>query len=112
MIKPNKGSNFIVVYTKSMEDIRKLYYYLLERKGGYVSRQAAVKCFLENTALFKDNPEEVNHYNGLANLADKNFDKAKRCFEENIRLFGQDDNHKYNLYNGLWNLVDCIEKDQ
>ena len=37
---------------------------------------------------------------------------AKKCFEENIALFAnaQTQPEKFNLYNGLYNLADEIEK--
>ena len=39
------------------------------------------------------------------------FYDAKRFFEENLQLFGdpQTDPEKYNLYNGLLNLVNALE---
>jgi hypothetical protein len=43
-----------------------------------------------------------------------NYDTAKRCFSENIRLFApaQSQPEKFNHYNGLFNLTEGIEADQ
>jgi hypothetical protein len=41
-------------------------------------------------------------------------DTAKKCFAENIRLFGNSNSQpeKYNLYNGLANLAAAVEETQ
>jgi hypothetical protein len=41
------------------------------------------------------------------------YERAKNCFDENIRLFAnpQSQPEKYNLYNGLTNLTNAIETD-
>jgi len=43
-----------------------------------------------------------------------NASNAKKCFAENLKLFGnaQTQPEKYNLYNGLANLSDSIEEMQ
>jgi len=40
------------------------------------------------------------------------FDNAKKCFVENINLFGnaQMEPEKFNLYNGLFNMAESLQR--
>ena len=75
-----------------------------------MSMNTATKCFKDNIQLTEGDPEKYNHYNGLALMASGDFYNAKRCFEENIKLFSQSNDEKFNLYNGLFNFAESMEK--